>query len=68
MRGLDPRIHHSSKGSCVAMDCRGKPGNDTEREYNRFPGSQYALSAGLGGLSGARDLATVGASDYKKIT
>jgi hypothetical protein len=27
--------------------------------HNRFPGSQYALSAGLDGLSGSLDLATV---------
>jgi hypothetical protein len=28
MRGLDPRIHHSSEDFSKMMDCRVKPGND----------------------------------------
>jgi hypothetical protein len=56
-----------SKELPVAMDCRVKPGNDSEG-IHRFPGSQYALSACLEGLSAALDLARVTASDYKNIT
>jgi hypothetical protein len=37
MRGLDPRIHRSSKNRFQMMDCRVKPGND---------GVSYAALAG----------------------
>jgi hypothetical protein len=68
MRRLDPRVHGSFKRAFfVAMDCRVKLGNDTEGIHG-FPGSQYALSACLEGLSAAPDLARVTASDYKNIT
>jgi len=31
IRGLDPRIHHLHEKHCSKrMDCRVKPGNDTE--------------------------------------
>jgi hypothetical protein len=30
MRGLDPRIHQKAKESSKKMDCRVKPGNDSE--------------------------------------
>jgi hypothetical protein len=35
MRGLDPRIHPSSKKSFQGMDCRVKPGNDEKPAHAR---------------------------------